>query len=587
MRGVSITIVFALVVTACGGSAGDDSAPTATTGADVTVTSEVVSTTAAPIAGPATSADGRLSAVSSDGTALTISEADPDALGFGEYEVYGAYDLGPSGTTFGAPVEVSFDTGIEWDHTELPFVFALLGTEDGNWEVVGRVSISDNPQGTAQVDVQVDHFSPIVFVGSDYAIDIDPYEVYGWPGYRWDAGWDIVDRKLERVVNRPARRGIAFDPDSDRIAATRVRELVDGVTIHVESWAGGAVSVVPGMDEVGTYRRFPLAGYRFGSGNDFVETFYGYDTFECVEVGSGAYGFEVDIDVDRADLLVAGRLSSGRVVLVRPRDGVRFLYDVHGHAECEELDYRPLIRFLQGYMGLSTEQVKAIAALKYVDGMSDGIFSISTILPGLFPPYVDLWDLITFVSQADEVGLGYLYNNSVFECGESHFSEDAGVEVTTVCAADVTMIPAGEVVVVAAVYSGPLPSAGSPDHYTYAAVFESNDDPSDDWQFRGDFDWDFFIGTDRWYQANWDPNSQSWSMTVTNGLDPGGPSGARAIVMGDTIIWVIPRDEFAAEVPEVRVTSFIHDGTYRPEVSGGDVNGADPTEQLVPVLPLG
>jgi hypothetical protein len=31
------------------------------------------------------------------------------------------------------------------------------------------------------------------------------------------------------------------------------------------------------------------------------------------------------------------------------------------------------------------------------------------------------------------------------------------------------------------------------------------------------------------------------------------------------------------------MTSFGHDGTYAPEVSGGDVSGADPTEPLIPL----
>jgi hypothetical protein len=56
--------------------------------------------------------------------------------------------------------------------------------------------------------------------------------------------------------------------------------------------------------------------------------------------------------------------------------------------------------------------------------------------------------------------------------------------------------------------------------------------------------------------------------------------------MGSTIVWVISKDELPAEVPEYRVSAFVHDGSFRPEASGGDVNGANPTEPLTPIQPL-
>jgi hypothetical protein len=38
-------------------------------------------------------------------------------------------------------------------------------------------------------------------------------------------------------------------------------------------------------------------------------------------------------------------------------------------------------------------------------------------------------------------------------------------------------------------------------------------------------------------------------------------------------------------IPAYRVRSFVHDGTYRANVSGGDVNGADPTEPVIEISP--
>lgn len=75
-------------------------------------------------------------------------------------------------------------------------------------------------------------------------------------------------------------------------------------------------------------------------------------------------------------------------------------------------------------------------------------------------------------------------------------------------------------------------------------------------------------------------------MTVSDTLTPHGPSGARALLFGDTILWVIPAAEFESDTPAYRVTSFVHDGTFAPEVSGGDVSGTDPTELPIPVIDL-
>ena len=117
-------------------------------------------------------------------------------------------------------------------------------------------------------------------------------------------------------------------------------------------------------------------------------------------------------------------------------------------------------------------------------------------------------------------------------------------------------------------------------------MFDGDASPAGNWQFQGDFDWDFFRDTDTWYQANFDPATGSWFVTVTDAATfEALPSAARAVIHGNTITWFIPASEFAAAVPLVRVTSFRHDGTFRPEVSAGDVSGADPTEAPVPVLP--
>jgi len=120
--------------------------------------------------------------------------------------------------------------------------------------------------------------------------------------------------------------------------------------------------------------------------------------------------------------------------------------------------------------------------------------------------------------------------------------------------------------------------------YEYSVVWESNEDPSDDWQFQGEFDWDFYRGTDRWYRLITEGGSGEWSLVV-NDLTGGEPyaSGARALVKGPVVLWVIPMWEFESEQPAYRVSAFRHDGTFDPEFGAGDVSGADPTEPPIPI----
>ena len=61
-------------------------------------------------------------------------------------------------------------------------------------------------------------------------------------------------------------------------------------------------------------------------------------------------------------------------------------------------------------------------------------------------------------------------------------------------------------------------------------------------------------------------------------------TGARAVMLDNTIVWFIPRIELG-DNPTWRATSFRHDGSFAPELSGGDVSGADPTEPLMTIEP--
>lgn len=576
VRRLAAPMALAIVVVACGGS----DAGTSTIGTDAT-------TTTTAVASEVVSADGRATLVAAGAASdLSIESVDAAALGLPEdLPTFGAYELGPSGFDGGATVTI--ETDVEWGD-QLPVLVGLLGTADGEWEVL-RTAVVGSTDGNVTIAFEVPHFSPLVIVGSDLALDMDPYDVFASVGEHWDAWWDIVDPRTMRITNGPAMRGFFYDFEVDHDVIGTVRPILDEVDVEVQPRTSGVVGHVPGESEVGTYGYEPTTGFFRGSVDPgpVTEVFYGVDTFTCVSPGTGYYGYSIDLTVRRSDLLIGARFA-GRVALINPADGVRIQYDVAGRATCEEHPYVPLARFLQGYQGFSAQRVANVLRALTGDTGSGGLYSISMVMPGGFRPAVDLSDHSGVrYDEPDRLRLDLTYNLSVFECGETVVSEELnGLEVTTVCPADVVPIEEGGLIVIAATYMDLIPGPGAGEYYTYAAVFDSNGDPSDDWVYQGEYDWDLYQGTDRWYQVNWDPAAQEWSMLVSAGLDAYGPSAARAMLFGDTILWLIPAAEFSADLPAYRVTSFVHDGTFAPEVSGGDVSGLDPTEPPIAVHEL-
>ena len=157
----------------------------------------------------------------------------------------------------------------------------------------------------------------------------------------------------------------------------------------------------------------------------------------------------------------------------------------------------------------------ALALSNLAKDLGDILDSISFEEPTFFGDEVkiDLYGAFTIEYvlrlQVDEV-----FNESVFECGESD-----GVRLV-VCVDEVLPMPAGTVYALAAIMKADIPPANPDRHYVYSAVFDSDGDPANDFQWNPPFDWDYFQGTDRWYQVIWDANLGAWSVAVAQ-LDGG------------------------------------------------------------------
>jgi len=213
------------------------------------------------------------------------------------------------------------------------------------------------------------------------------------------------------------------------------------------------------------------------------------------------------------------------------------------------------------------------------DGLDDYIDS-SEPSPGYTGADIEVLEFGTEIEAQSMADADTDFNMSTFECGER-----VG-EQWTVCAPTPVVMSAGELVTVVIDLEGSVPFDAADAHYIYAAVFESDGDPANDFVPEAGFPRDFFQGTDRWYELIWD--TSAWTVRVTQ-LDSAGtrtevPSSVRAVVEGERIQFFIDRAELPSVIPGYRVSAFRHDGSFTVATRGGDVSMGTPT---LPLLPAG
>lgn len=135
--------------------------------------------------------------------------------------------------------------------------------------------------------------------------------------------------------------------------------------------------------------------------------------------------------------------------------------------------------------------------------------------------------------------------------------------------------PAGDWVVVSTILTGPLALDDTSLSHQYAFVFDEDGDPSNDYLAPAAYPYDFFDGTDRWYQiaitAGGAPSLIVQS--AKNGNVQPYASNARVVLEDNLVMALIPLSEFAVPCPEYRTTTFAHHGDYGlnpPYFWGGD-----------------
>lgn len=168
-------------------------------------------------------------------------------------------------------------------------------------------------------------------------------------------------------------------------------------------------------------------------------------------------------------------------------------------------------------------------------------------------------------NAADEL-FGSAARDALFPCG----SAGQGL---TLCDGSAGAFPPGDTVVVVNQVYVDIPTADASNIYQYGFVFDSDDDPADNYQASVQYPADFFHDTDLWFVAAHDPAS-GWELQVTdasNGQFVSIATDARIIIKGNVMALVVPASEFASATPPWRITAFRHTGDYG--LQSGDWDG--------------
>jgi hypothetical protein len=169
-----------------------------------------------------------------------------------------------------------------------------------------------------------------------------------------------------------------------------------------------------------------------------------------------------------------------------------------------------------------------------------------------------------------------LFGSTDFPCGEGSYG-------LTMCPEDAVQ-ETGSYYLVAAEFSDDVPYADVLYYYQIGFVFDSDGDPSNNYQPAPSWPADFFKDTDRWYVAEYAPGS-GWTMSVSNaGSYAPAASGARIIINGTAVVLVLPASEIPSSQASFRITAFRHDGSYG--MSGGFWNADLSTAVDQPMLRL-
>ncbi|MFC1502513.1 T9SS type A sorting domain-containing protein [bacterium] len=118
-----------------------------------------------------------------------------------------------------------------------------------------------------------------------------------------------------------------------------------------------------------------------------------------------------------------------------------------------------------------------------------------------------------------------------------------------------------------------IPLIDPENYYQFGFVFDIDGDTTNNYQPAPEFAYDFYQDTDYWIEVIYDP-AFGWFMfvnDVSNGELYPADSDAKMIIVGNTLITFVPKDEFLADVIGYRMTAYRHTGDWG--MTSGDWDG--------------
>jgi hypothetical protein len=241
--------------------------------------------------------------------------------------------------------------------------------------------------------------------------------------------------------------------------------------------------------------------------------------------------------------------------------------------------------------GLPARDLPTLEEFMRLDRENDELYSMSDLEAQLFNAMVDISSYFAGTFEVKPLELtGPLWDNDPF------FGCKARKAHAVACAQDHLPTTSGNLLIASMQLAEPIPAPSAelgPDQprtiptgdtmLIYALVIDRDGDPSNNFTAQPPYDWDYFQGSDTWYELLGDPEYGLWELHATDASRRPFPSTARAVVEGNTITFILSADEIGdPSQATFRMSAFLTDGSYAPETSTGDVTGANPTEPLQP-----
>ena len=156
-----------------------------------------------------------------------------------------------------------------------------------------------------------------------------------------------------------------------------------------------------------------------------------------------------------------------------------------------------------------------------------------------------------------------------------------------VCPPQSNPFAAGNYIMMSQVFDADIPLADAINFFQYAFVFDSDNNPNNNWLALPQFANDYFQGTDRWYVFDYDPRrletkdgkgngASGWILDVSQVVGTGDTrqitkvaSGAFGLIQGNSVTIFIPENELPGSLgkgttpaPQFRISSFRHAGDF-------------------------